>query len=699
MRNYIFIIFLLLFGISSAQNYLKDRADIIKRGHIADGANDSTKIAQQAINPAYHFSINNADSGDIVRFDGTSWSYEAISSLNSSQFDAATLASITKYYADTAAMIAETSTGIKQYFLTELTSGSGVGGGKFVYKSSGFTANGVTVFAHATSGYIVREDWLKNKRIVDVTWGGFSSNNSATLNSAIMDACEDIARADSGGIYIPGGVYNFQEGINLDWHGASLWGDGMDKTILKRSSTLTSTSLISRSDYSEGSIKDLTIDAGFFEGAGRTGNGNPIYVDGVTNFLVSNVRVKDISGHTYGIWIRDSHSVDVEECKINGDTDGSQSPVGYTDDQEGIEVSQGACTNIKIRNNEIYNISGGGIYLYAGDDDGYTTSCEVYENNIYDISGAGIKLADIYEPDPIGLSFIQIYKNKITNATTGLLASTGATSRAYNGITCTDIVVEDNAFRNCGQSINTDFVTNFRFLNNKIYSDSATGQDFSSPFLLTNTYSTLIQDNKIFDSAGHGIGLTASAYNIMIEGNYIEGSVLGGIHINTNHQAVALNNTIVNCNAGLVSGGSSVLYSAIGIKNTDSVTVVKNNIIDTRTEKGHRFGIYVEGYANNSTIKENYIATTALQQDTANYAIVFADTTFHGNTYGVVTPAAGTTVTRVRFSRYSSTDAKIIVQIYGADINPTLGTGYNDGWNINHNSAVGDEKIYFESKP
>ncbi|PJF33019.1 MAG: hypothetical protein CUN57_03230, partial [Phototrophicales bacterium] len=72
--------------------------------------------------------------------------------------------------ADTTALKALTvTTPGTRYYLKQLSSTNTNGGGEFVYFSSGYTANGVTVFAASGGGYFVRKEYLDSK-VIDAEW-------------------------------------------------------------------------------------------------------------------------------------------------------------------------------------------------------------------------------------------------------------------------------------------------------------------------------------------------------------------------------------------------------------------------------------------------------------------------------------------------------------------------------------------------
>jgi len=313
---------------------------------------------------------------------------------------------VVKYYADTTAMKAETGTGIKQAYITQLGA-SGVGGGDFIYKASGYTANAVTVFDHATSGYWVRKEWLDNKTRVNAAWGGFAAGNVSTLNSNIMDKVLAVASSESGSVYIEnGGVYTIEHRIILNWDGAGLEGNERSQVTLKRSSTFdTAYNWGAGGGYcivgfvggiSGGFIRDITIDADNKITAGDTGSGNPILLNEVTDIVVERCVVKNITGHTYGIWSLGSKRIKILYNDISGDRFDTYSN-GNNNEQEGIEVSQESCEDVIIEGNYSYNLSSNGMLFYYGPSGGisdggeYVKNLKVINNTVENCEGTGIK--------------------------------------------------------------------------------------------------------------------------------------------------------------------------------------------------------------------------------------------------------------------------------------------------------------------
>lgn len=90
--------------------------------------------------------------------------------------------------ADTTALKAKSGSVTKLVHLSEISLSAGVGGGDFVYKASGYTANKVTVFDASGGGYWVRKEWDANRGYVDVSWAGAKDNDSQDNATQIQNA-------------------------------------------------------------------------------------------------------------------------------------------------------------------------------------------------------------------------------------------------------------------------------------------------------------------------------------------------------------------------------------------------------------------------------------------------------------------------------------------------------------------------------
>ena len=606
--------------------------------------------------------------------------------------------------ADTTALKALTvTTPGARYYLKQLSSANANGGGEFVYYSSGYTANGVTVFDAAGGGYFVRKAWLNNKANIFASWSGFSTSGTAINNSNNIDRAIAVARVNGGGITIDKGTFLVEHKIILNWDGAFLRGAGRYATIIKRSPTFDNTygvisgnGIILVADLTGADVRDLTIDADYKITSGDTGSINPILANNTTGVTVENCRIINITGHTYGIWIRNSKIFKVLNNYVSGDYNDTYS-LGNNNKQEGIEISQGNIEDGEISGNTVEDISNNGIYAYFSpiNDTAYVHNIKIHNNTIKRVAGGGLYFeltASNEGTSTKGYKYLNVYKNHVEDAAKGFFANIPSASVTINGYAFQRVNIEGNTFISCDQTFWFGRIKRLSIINNTIDYDSSASGSSSSPFYFDGNVDYVeIAQNHIYGSAYHGLALTSNVGFAYVHDNYFLENARTGIYLLDNHNSIVANNLILNNNT---SGdlASNYLSSGIGMIRADTTIFDGNYIIDTRTTKLHKFGIYNNNPSYAMQYRDNIVRGVA----STGYENELNMTDSTEVYWGKITLSAATTSTRVYCKRYSGNDVIMIKQTKGADINVKLQyTTYTDGFSFTHSSAVGDEEVAY----
>jgi len=445
----------------------------------------------------------------------------------------------------------------------------------------------------------------KENSIVNVRWFGADPSNSATDNStAIYNAC-DYARNHNAILYFPRGTYIINRPIIINWDKGGIIGDGIKTTTIKRDATLldknspspnsTAGGIVVRFGYSGGLFRDFTVNANYSVNSGSVGTSNPILVDSVNTFSVIRVESAKITGHTYGIWIRNSQNITVDNCIVFGDEEDVYSPSGYENSQEGIEVSQGECDNIKVTNNYVYDISNNGIYAYTdqgnqASGNGYVINMTVDNNKVINCNNA-IYATVTGSPSSTGIQNFIASNNKIDSCGVGVTLKVEGSVWTSLGYIFNNSTISGNKINYCGKSIALTYTDEVEIIKNELINDTLSVSETASCIDISASYDINIANNKILNMPNAGLSLSSGAHNVKIKNNHIEGAYYDGIYLNTYYNAIVKDNVIINCNTSGDTTSSQYYHCGIGSTNTDSVTITGNIIIDTRNPKLHRAGI------------------------------------------------------------------------------------------------------------
>lgn len=142
-------------------------------------------------------------------------------------------------------------------YLSELTSGSGAGGGLFIGKASG-TVDNVTTFSASGGGVWVRTEYLESK-ILRPEWAGAKADG-VTDNVTALQSVLTIASASGGTVKLGPGQYNISGPVTISGSNVSLVGDGAGSTRIVSTNDTLSVIILSGVDVHSIEIASLHIE-------------------------------------------------------------------------------------------------------------------------------------------------------------------------------------------------------------------------------------------------------------------------------------------------------------------------------------------------------------------------------------------------------------------------------------------------------
>jgi hypothetical protein len=492
---------------------------------------------------------------------------------------------------------------------------------------------------------------------VNISYFGCDKDSSGSWNnSKIADA---IIYAESLGVplYIPSDTFLISSTITLNYTGNGFIGNG----CLKKDSDFTSSYVLNvKGDL--GIVNGITIDDDHVSNLPGSGTSNPLVYEG-NNGNIRNCRIVNFSAHTYGIWIANCNNVVCENNYVRGgdylDTIAGE---GYENETMGIEVLN--CDNIVVRNNYIMNVSNCGIYVWNTSDfnvsgnniDSSNISIYIYvdaggshpfvENGIIsnNTCGDNILLSGVENP----ISNLNINNNKLDSAQISVYHTDNS-------------LIVGNTIRGKGRGIIIGGCSDLLILNNLIDTTSSNGIEIIN-YSGRRCNKINIFKNIISETIGSGIYSTGTD-SLFISENLI---------INFNYTNNSANN------------------SGTRIDAVDYCIITNNTVF-----VNHAFASYLMRLTNNTSLilKNNNIS---LGSATGSGKRIYESNNTKLTPHGTVTPSAASTSTTVTFPRYGDNSSVFAIQVYGSDINVrnTSFTGAST-LTINHDSAVGDEKIFW----
>jgi hypothetical protein len=424
---------------------------------------------------------------------------------------------------------------------------------------------------------------------------GLSASASASANSAALDLACAAARTTRAGVYIPRGVYNISKRLILDWDGACLVGDGIGQTVLRRSSdfnvfgTYTGFNTLNQigaivyvTRASNVTISGITVDANYSVTAGGSGTGNGIAVDSTFNALVTNCQVKNITGHTYGIWVRRSQRFAVTNNIVSGDRANTYAPPGYENMNELIEVSQGNTEDGIVSGNVLSNSSNSGVLIY--DYQGYVRNIVVSGNTI---SKCGIGVAVDKLDSVNATNGVTVSGNMLDSCTVGIRS----TAESFN-VPQRNVAIRGNTIRRSTEAMNVIHTIGVEITENIIDTVYSGGSSLAAIWCYNDT-SVTIRGNTIRYAPGkYGISLNSTNRHAIVENNLLQDAGRTGIYLSADYVHVAGNYVL---NANLSGETSANVGSGIALESVDSALVQSNTVIDTRTPRLMVSNIYLNG--------------------------------------------------------------------------------------------------------
>lgn len=342
-------------------------------------------------------------------------------------------------------------------------------------------------------------------------------------------------------------------------------------------------------------------------------NGSGIKLDYSTgdNFIADNT-INSATAH--GINVYSSENVTIDHNSIDNA------------DQDGIHLEY--ITNAKVTNNTITNVNGNGIFaagLFLSEDapvgpqnDGYAesiisgnhisnagfngifvygaTNAFVAQNQIHDVGGDGIQLHQL------NTTTTEHHEGEVVFGKFATLESEGQDS-------IQNIVAQNEVFRTGGNGIVAESAENLIVVLNKVYDICYEGiQVFNST--VTWPTSTVVAENEVFKTGGHGIHLDNVA-NAFVFNNLIHD--IGGDHLS--EEVKQLSKDYVET------------VGADGIHATNLYTLFDGQIADAEDEPAITYDYEYIGSAGQSIIGDNTIYNIQHDginiEDAANVYTVF----------------------------------------------------------------------------
>lgn len=464
--------------------------------------------------------------------------------------------------------------------------------------------------------FMARGDSLGTLRMpVNAALFGLSPTADSAANTLSLEYACANARANRAAVYIPRGTYKINRRIILDWDGAGLVGDGIGQTVLKRSaqfnilgtySGFSTTGQVAGIVYvtraSNVTISGITVDANYSVSTSGTGTGNGIVIDSTFNATVTNCQVKNITGHTYGIWVRRSKRFTVTNNIVSGDRANTYAPSGSENMNELIEVSQGNTEDGIVSGNVLTNSSNSGVLVY--DFGGYVRNVVVSGNTI---SKCGIGVA-VDKLDSVDLSNgITVSGNMLDSCTIGIRS----TAESFP-IPQKNVSIRGNTIRRSTEGINAIHNIGLEITDNIIDTVYAGGSSLAAIWCYNDT-SVVIRGNTIRYVPGkYGVSLNSTNRHVVVSENLIDGAGRTGIYLSSDYAHV-FGNYVLNAN---VSGETDAnVGSGIALESVDSALVQSNTVIDTRVPRLMVSNIYLNS---NTSLS---VTNNRLNGNSSGYAI------------------------------------------------------------------------------
>lgn len=221
----------------------------------------------------------------------------------------------------------KTFTGYTSVFLEKVSSGTAVGAGWFVKKTSGYTANGITAFDLSGGGVLVRVDWLSNPGWLNSEWAGMVGDNS-TVNDANFLKLINLANNLNANIEFPAGSFVVSDSFQIPnksfkMKGQAIQGDStanLNKQTTIRTTNSTKPILTIRGSVSTGLIRWVEISDIVFRGTGEhVSTANAIEIGSAAAYAGDQVHIKNCGITGFGknaILVNNTAFVQIETCSI-----------------------------------------------------------------------------------------------------------------------------------------------------------------------------------------------------------------------------------------------------------------------------------------------------------------------------------------------------------------------------------------------
>ncbi|TKH45933.1 hypothetical protein C1I60_05710 [Paenibacillus terrae] len=347
---------------------------------------------------------------------------------------------------------------------------------------------------------------------------GVKPNSNSSQSKEIQNALRYFYdRGTEGTVYFPAGTYLVDDSIRL-YAGVSLNGDGMGKTIFKKTGTksqyvIANPILRNNSERLNVKLSNLTIDADRTnrEARGESQVGGMIIDVAVSHLTLDRVEIRDT---TIGALLRRTRDSEITNSRFDRNN-GHAIATGHE------SFPAGEFRNVKITNNQITNSGGGsGINLSRAT---YTT---VTGNQIINKTHQSDGYAGIRIPNNGANNTVN--NNVIENYPRGIFVLTGATGNNVNGNTVKNASLQgllvqsdgntftDNKFFQTNSSLNPEAIIRLSSANNNkvIGNEMTTHSGFSNIGIrVTDSSSNEIKDN-ITDTSGKSISIEGGSNNV-----------------------------------------------------------------------------------------------------------------------------------------------------------------------------------------
>lgn len=315
---------------------------------------------------------------------------------------------------------------------------------------------------------------------------------TGAAQDVINGALADVGASGGGTVMLMPGVYSVTSGVQVAADHVALVGSGRDQTVIQAAPgyPVLSSPIVSITGVEDVEVEDLTVD----------GHTNDAQTNGIVATQSSSVSIADCgvllsSNWNYGIWLVQSHDVQVERNIVDG--------IAPTPDQEGIETWNSS--DVLIADNHVLNIGSNGINLISG-----PTTLDG------DISGED--------------GNITVTRNTVERSLQGVSVLL-AGPRTFDGITITDNVLRDLV----GSGVQ---LSNYAAMSDAPADESATlahPQELSDVLIEGNAMSFDPTESSLFGGAWFGRGVSLenlaaaglfSASGIVAQDNDITGGVV-----------------------------------------------------------------------------------------------------------------------------------------------------------------------------